>query len=146
MSRSTCAQAGGSGSPSDVSPKRTKSSRAACGSWVVCSAFQSASASMRRLIQFWAGASVSCSTATTSSANGTAAGAPMPPRRRVRRIRIQALGSANSANQAIPFGRWSLEWWAISCASTTRTAPSENVPSTIVLHRTTLRDGPSPIA
>ncbi len=63
----------------------------------------------------------------------------MPPRRRVRRIRAQAPGSANSANQPIPFHRWSLEWWAISCASTTRTAPSENLPSSSVLQSTILR-------
>ena len=66
--------------------------------------FQSASASIRRLIKFWAGASASWITATTSSASGTAAASPIPPRLRVVRIRIQAPGRAKSANQASPFG------------------------------------------
>ena len=70
----------------------------------------------------------------------------MPPRLRVARISTQAPGSAKSANQAIPFGMCLLEWWPISCASTTRTSASENVPSIIVLQSTTRRDGPKPTA
>ena len=81
------------------------------------------------------------SAATTSSASGTAAASPIPPRLRVARISTQAPGSAKSANQASPFGMCLLEWWPISCASTTRTSASENVPSTIVLQSTTWRDG-----
>ena len=75
-----------------------------------------------------------------------AAASPIPPRLRVIRISTQAPGSANRANQAIPFGMCLLEWWPISWASTTRTSASENVPSSIVLQRTTRRDGPKPRA
>ena len=102
---------------------------------------------MVRLIQAWAGVRPSWSKATTRSARGTASGLPMPPRRRVTRISTQADGSANSANQAIPFGMWLLEWWAISCASTTRTSRCENdSASTMVLQSTIFREAPKPTA
>ena len=70
----------------------------------------------------------------------------MPPRLRVARINTQAPGSANSANHAIPLGMCLLEWWPISCASTTRTSASEKAPSIIVLQSTTRREGPKPTA
>ena len=143
----------------DVRPERRvgvrevglgRSRRTACaprpGSRVVWSAFQSASASMRRLISACAGASASSITATTRSASGTAAASPIPPRRRVARMRTYAAGSAKSPNHASAFGMCLLEWWPISWARTTRISGSEKLPSTIVLQSTTLREGPKPTA
>ena len=83
LSRSTCAHAGGSGSPSDVFANPTKSPRTAAGSRVVWSAFQSASDSMPPADPALRGRGASWSAATTRSASGIAAASPIPPRRRV---------------------------------------------------------------
>ena len=101
---------------------------------------------MRREMWFASGAVASWKTATTRSASGTAAGAPIPPRPRVVRMRIHAPGIANSANQPRPSGRCRCEWCASSCASTTFCSSSENGSSSIVSQKTTRRDGPSPYA
>ncbi len=106
--KTSCARPGGSGSPSDVFESPTMSPSSAAGSRVTCSAFQSASASMRLEMWLASGAVASWKTATTRRARGTASGAPMPPRRLVVRMRIHAPGIAKSANQPIPFGRCSL--------------------------------------
>ena len=144
--KSGCVHHGGLGSPSEVAASSRKRPRAAVGSCVVCSAFQSASASIRRLTRFCAGVAASWRTATTSRASGIAAGSPIPPRRRVASISTKAPGSAKSANQPMAFGRWPLEWWPSSCARTTSTSRPVKRPSRRVSQSTTLRDGPSPKA
>ena len=98
--RTSCTQPDGSGSPSDVFEKPTMRPSSAAGSRVTSSAFQSASASMRRERWFASGNVASWKTATTSSASGIASGVPMPPRRRVIRMRIQAPGIANKREPA----------------------------------------------
>jgi hypothetical protein len=101
---------------------------------------------MRRLTTFCAGATASWKTAVTSKAIGTAAGSPIPPRRRVATMRTKAPGNANSANQPMLSAMWLLDWWPSSCAITTFTSRSENRPSSNVSQSTTRAEGPSPKA
>ena len=61
---------------------------------------------MCRVITFWTGSASSSSTTRAKSASGTAAGSPIPPRRRVTRLIRNAPGKANSAYQPTDFQMW----------------------------------------
>ena len=111
------------------------------------SAFQSASASIRREMWFASGAVASWKIATTRSASGTASGAPMPPRPRVVRMRIHAPGIANSANQPMPFREVPLRVVReLVREHDLLLVLARTASSSIVSQKTTRRDGPRPNA
>ena len=107
------------------------------------SAFQSASASMRRVIQLVTGSASELEDDEHEERERHRLGWRIPPRRRVSRAIRYAPGTANSAYHAIPFGMWLLEWWPISCASTTSTWRGGK-PSTSVSQSTMRARRPEP--
>ena len=146
LSRRMCAQAGGSGSPSDVLAKPTNNPRTAAGSRVVWSAFQSASDSMPRLIQALGGRQRELERGDDEQRErnrGRLSHASASPRRAHQH---PGSGEREEAEPGEALRDVIARVVADLVGEHRPHLPSVNVPSTIVLQRTIFREAPKPTA